>query len=62
MIRHVLENIAGIAPYPVVALVLFLAVFLGALLWALGLSREYVRKMKTLPLEHEAVSGGARHE
>lgn len=53
MIRNVLENIAGIQIYPIISLILFVAVFIGMALWAMRLRRNYSEYMGKLPLEDE---------
>jgi cytochrome c oxidase cbb3-type subunit 4 len=64
VIRNVLEGIGGhIAAFPIISLVIFVSFFVGAVLWALSLSRKHVEHMSHLPLEAEpSKSGDSRHE
>ncbi|HMP75856.1 MAG TPA: cbb3-type cytochrome c oxidase subunit 3 [Kiritimatiellia bacterium] len=64
MIRNILEHIGGVAAYPVIALVLFVAVFAGYAIWAMTMSRQQVDHYSRLPLEDDALSrkGEPRHE
>jgi len=54
MIRNVLESITGIQIYPIISLILFVAVFGGMTLWAICLRRPYVKHMGNLPLEDDS--------
>ncbi len=51
MIKNVLVNITDIHVYPVVALVLFLLVFAGALVMAATMKKSRVDQMSRMPLE-----------
>ena len=51
MIQNVLSGIGGVGVYGVIAVLLFFAVFLGVLYWAVGLRRPYLERMSRLPLE-----------
>ena len=56
MIQSVLTHIGGISGYGVGSLCLFLALFLGIVIWMLRLKRAYLDSMRTLPLEEEAMA------
>lgn len=58
MIRNILESIGGVATFPIIALVLFVLVFAGAIVWALALSRRYVEHASRLPLHNDSNDGG----
>lgn len=60
MIRNALENISGIATFPVISLVLFVLVFAGMLATVLRMSRAHLDHMRHLPLaeDHEAPEEG----
>lgn len=51
MIRNVLEHIGGLAAYAAVAVVLFVCVFIGMIVWVLSLKRADVERMSRLPLQ-----------
>lgn len=51
MIRNVLTTMTDAHTYPIVALVLFLLVFLGSILWAASMNRNQVAAMCRMPLE-----------
>lgn len=53
MIRNVLEQIGGIAAYPLFSLVLFVLVFSGAIVVALTMRRSEVERMSQLPLSED---------
>jgi hypothetical protein len=56
MIQNVLTHIGGIGGYGVVSLCLFIALFLGVVIWMLRLKQSYLDSMRTLPLEDDAVA------
>jgi cytochrome c oxidase cbb3-type subunit 4 len=53
MIKNVLERIGGIENYGIISILLFFACFLGALIWVFTLKKNYINKMKHLPLEDD---------
>jgi hypothetical protein len=53
MIGHVFDRIAGIAAFPVVALALFILVFLAMLAWVVRMKPSHVRHMSHLPLQDD---------
>ncbi|MCU0770194.1 MAG: hypothetical protein MUE94_00290 [Verrucomicrobia bacterium] len=52
MIQNVLRHLGGIENYGIVSLLLFLACFLGMLIWALCLRKPFLEAMSHLPLEN----------
>jgi hypothetical protein len=60
MYQEVLRDIDGIGIFPAVSLVLFVAVFTLAVVYALRIDRAGVRHMAALPLEDQAADGGTR--
>jgi hypothetical protein len=53
MYQEVLRDIEGIGVFPAVSLVLFVAVFMLAVVYALRIDRAGVRHMAALPLDQE---------
>ena len=51
MYKAVLENIAGVEIWPVIAIVIFMAIFIGVSIWAIRLDKQSVKKMAFIPLE-----------
>ena len=51
MIEHVISRIGGVGNYGIISICLFFAVFLGVIVWTLGLTRPYVERMSELPLD-----------
>ncbi|MBW7907357.1 MAG: hypothetical protein H3C50_00325 [Kiritimatiellae bacterium] len=63
MIKNVIANIEHVTVLPIVALVLFMLVFVGAALWAMGLKKSEASAYGRLPLEDASPSEGEhRHE
>jgi hypothetical protein len=57
MIQQVLSSIGGVGNYGVIAVVLFVVVFAGVLVWTFGLRRPYLDHMSHLPLEVDPADG-----
>ncbi len=57
MIQKVLTHIGGVGVYGILSMLLFIAVFLGVLCWALGLRRPYLDHMSHLPLDDGTDAG-----
>jgi hypothetical protein len=53
MIQDTLRNIGGIGLYGVVSICLFFAVFVGMLIWAFRLKKNYLNSMSAMPLEND---------
>ena len=51
MIESVLSRIGGVGMYGVISICLFFAVFIGVLVWTLGLKKSYLQQMRQLPLD-----------
>jgi len=51
MVENVLSRMGGVGMYGVVSICLFLAVFIGVLVWMIGLKKSYLEEMRELPLD-----------
>lgn len=51
MVENVLSKMGGVGMYGVISVILFFAVFLGVLVWMIGLKKSYLEEMRELPLE-----------
>lgn len=57
MIRDVLQSIPGISIFPVIGLIIFMAVFATVAVWAFFyLDKKHRRHMKWLPIEDQKPS------
>ena len=54
MIENVLSRIGGVGVYGVISICLFFAVFIGVLIWMVGLKKSYLERMGELPLDGAA--------
>ena len=54
MVENVLSGIGGVGMYVVISICLFFAVFIGVLVWMVGLKQSYLEEMRELPLEGAA--------
>ena len=51
MVENVLNGIGGVGIYGIISVCLFCAVFVGVLVWTLGLRKPYLSAMECLPLD-----------
>lgn len=53
MIRDVLQSLEGIELYPIISLIIFVIFFAVLIIWILKVDKNYINKMKNIPLEKE---------
>jgi hypothetical protein len=56
MIENTAHSIGGMSMYGVISICLFVAVFVGVLVWTICLKKSYVKSMRELPLEGESAA------
>jgi cytochrome c oxidase cbb3-type subunit 4 len=49
-IKHNMETIEGIESYPVTALIIFFAFFVGLAFWVLSYKKEKIEELSEIPL------------
>ena len=59
MIQNVLTGIDGVGLYGVISICIFVAVFLGVVLWVLRLKKPYLKTMRELPLTDDVPASRA---
>ena len=53
MYKLILENINGVAIWPIIALVIFFAIFTAVIVWAVFMKQKKVDHLSNLPLESD---------
>lgn len=53
MISDILSTTEGVSIYAIIALILFVLLFLGVIVWTFKADKNYITKMKNLPLNGE---------
>jgi len=53
MVENVMHGIGSMSLYGILSSCLFIAVFVGVLVWTIRLKKSYVNSMRELPLEGE---------
>ncbi len=51
-IKNHMESIDGIANYPMISLMIFFVFFVLLFWWVFTASKEHIKEMEELPLEH----------
>ena len=54
MIENVMHRIGGVSVFGIISICLFVAVFVGVLVWTLRLKKPYLKSMRELPLDGES--------
>lgn len=49
-IKHNMENIAGIAIFPILSLLIFFCFFLGLGLWVFSYKKDKIEELSNMPL------------
>lgn len=61
MISEVLSAMKGAAFFPIVALVVFIAAFVGIVIWVVRMRKLDVQRYSRLPLEESVDEGDSTH-
>ena len=51
MVENVLSKMGGVSMYGIISICLFFVVFIGVLVWMVGLKKSYIEEMRELPLD-----------
>ncbi|UII30456.1 cytochrome C oxidase Cbb3 [Fulvivirga ulvae] len=53
MFKHYFEQIHQVEIWPIISLSIFFIFFLGLILWVVKMDKDYVSKMKNLPVNED---------
>jgi cbb3-type cytochrome oxidase subunit 3 len=59
---HYLSSIENVSIYPIITLVLFFMVFVGAVIWTFTRKKEYITKLENIPLENDNFNKNSENE
>jgi len=57
-----LSSIENVAIYPIITLILFFSVFVGALIWIYTRDKEYISELENIPLDNDNFNKNAENE
>jgi len=57
-----LSSIENVGIYPVLTLILFFAVFVGALIWIYTRDKDYISKLENIPLDNDNFSNNKENK
>ncbi len=57
MFSNLLESISGIEFFGLVSLLIFFSIFIMVLFWTVKMDRNYINKMKEMPLDSSNLNG-----
>lgn len=61
MFKDLFGSMSGIEIYGIIAMFFFLLVFLGVIYWSIRVDKNYLLKMKNMPLDSSKTNGEANH-
>ncbi|WKK79246.1 cytochrome C oxidase Cbb3 [Marivirga arenosa] len=53
MFKHYFEKIDNVEIFPIISLSIFFIFFIGLIWWVIKADKNYISKMKSLPVEEE---------
>jgi len=57
-----LSSIENVSIYPVITLIIFLTVFIGAVIWIITRDKEYISELENIPLENSTFNKNSENE
>lgn len=57
-----LSTIDNVSIYPIITLILFFAVFVGAVIWIYTRDKEYISELERIPLENDDYKQNTENE
>ena len=57
-----LTSIENVSIYPIITLILFLSVFVGAVIWIVTRDKEYITELENIPLENDNIINNIENE
>lgn len=57
-----LSTIDNVSIYPIITLILFFAVFVGALIWIFTRDKNYISELENIPLENDDYKQNTENE
>lgn len=61
MFSNLLESMSGVELFGLISLLLFFTIFTLVLFWTLKVDKNYIDKMKNLPLDSSNLNGDINH-
>lgn len=57
MIKETLQSINGVELFPILALIIFIIVFAGVLLWVYKIDKKTIKEMESIPFDNFQYDG-----
>ena len=54
MFKDYLQSIEGVEVYAIISMIIFITFFIGILIWLFKVDKQYIKKMRELPLEKDS--------
>ena len=57
-----LSSIENISIYPLITMILFFTVFVGAVIWIVTRDKEYISELEQIPLDNDTFNNNTENE
>jgi cbb3-type cytochrome oxidase subunit 3 len=57
MIKQIFESMSAIGTFGLIAMILFILIFIGVIIWTIRVDKKYIRKMENMPLDSSKIDG-----
>lgn len=57
-----LSTIDNVSIYPIITLILFFTVFIGAIIWIVTRDKDYISELENIPLENDDLKQNTENE
>ena len=54
MFKDYLQSIEGVEVYAIISMIIFITFFIGIVFWLFKVDKQYIKKMRELPLEKDS--------
>jgi len=54
MFKDYLQSIEGVEVYAIISMIIFITFFIGIVIWLFKVDKQYINKMRELPLEKDS--------
>ena len=61
MFKQIFESMSDIGIFGMIAMILFILIFIGVVVWTIRADKNYLKKMENMPLDSSHINGDKNH-
>jgi len=61
MFKQIFESMSDISIFGMIAMILFILIFIGVIVWVIRADKNYLKKMENMPLDSSNINGDTNH-